>query len=200
MNFRQAPPYRESVVAAFHARRPHPSATATAIFRHGGSVGGTSTECRSRLLADGIWTPRGGWDSAPAYECGASVAVLVQCLGLVESPGDPRARRRASPATAPSPTKSAVGQVRGILAERVIVSTALDPFLPLRALVAYSGIGLRRLYDFLSDPVHPLPHYRVGGKILVRRSEFDAWIAHYRRTQGVDVGGTVNDVLQALNR
>jgi hypothetical protein len=175
----------------------HPEPSATPQPSHTARIGDFSP----RLLADGIWAPRGGWDGAPAYDCGASVAVLVHCLGLVESPGDPRARRRASTATAPSPTKpAAVGQVRGILAERVIVSTALDPFLTLRSLVAYSGIGLRRLYDFLSNPVHPLPHYRVGGKILVRRSEFDAWIAHYRRTQGVDVGGTVNDVLQALNR
>jgi hypothetical protein len=148
MNFRHPPLYGESVVAALRARLPHSPASATAIFRHGGSVGGTPTECRSRLLADGVWTPRGGWDGAAAYECGVSGAFLAQCLGLVESPGDPRARRRAistapqastSPAIAPGPVKSAVGQVRGILAEQVIVSTALDPFPTLRSLVAYSG-------------------------------------------------------------
>jgi excisionase family DNA binding protein len=92
-----------------------------------------------------------------------------------------------------------VRQIRGVLAERVIVSTLLDPFLTLRALAAYSGIGLRKLYDFLSDPAHPLPHYRVGGKILVRRSEFDAWIARYRQSGRADVDAIVDGVLRGLN-
>ena len=91
-------------------------------------------------------------------------------------------------------------QVRGVLVERVIVSTTLDPFLTLKALVAYSGIGLRRLYNLLSDPVHPLPHYRVGGKILVRRSEFDAWMAHYRQWGRADVDSIVDGVITDLGR
>jgi predicted DNA-binding transcriptional regulator AlpA len=81
----------------------------------------------------------------------------------------------------------------------MIVGTTLDPYLTLRALVAYSGIGLRRLYAFLSDPAHPLPHYRLGGKILVRRSEFDAWIARYRQCGRADVDTIVNGVIQRLN-
>ena len=71
-------------------------------------------------------------------------------------------------------------QVRGILAEQVMVSTALDPFLSLRALAGYSGLSVRKLRDCLADLTHPLPCYRVGGKILVRRGEFDGWIAAYR--------------------
>jgi hypothetical protein len=88
------------------------------------------------------------------------------------------------------------GQVRGVLAERVIVSTQLDPFLTLRALSAYSGLSVRKLRDFLDDVTHPLPHYRVGGKILVRRSEFDAWIAVYRRRGLVDVDQIVDEMLK----
>jgi hypothetical protein len=45
----------------------------------------------------------------------------------------------------------------------------------------------------------PLPHYRVGGKILVRRSEFDAWIAAYRRVGDTDVDRVVVEVLAELN-
>ena len=75
----------------------------------------------------------------------------------------------------------AIGQVRGVVAaERVIVSTTLDPFLSLKALAAYSGLGVRTLRAYLSDITHPLPCYRVGGKILIRRSEFDGWISKYR--------------------
>ena len=93
-----------------------------------------------------------------------------------------------------------VTQARGILAERVIVSTTLDPFLTLKALASYSGMSVRKLRDHLEAAIHPLPHYRVGGKILVRRSEFDAWMARHRQAHGADVAGIVNDVLQDLHR
>jgi hypothetical protein len=93
---------------------------------------------------------------------------------------------------------SAVGQVRGILADRVVVSTALDPFLSLRALASYACVSVRKLREHLDDPTHPLPHYRVGGKIVVRRSEFDAWMAAYRRVGQADVGGVVDSVMRAL--
>ena len=36
-----------------------------------------------------------------------------------------------------------LAQVRGVVAEWVVVSTALDPFLSLRALAAFSGLGVR---------------------------------------------------------
>jgi hypothetical protein len=95
---------------------------------------------------------------------------------------------------------TAVGQIRGVLAERVVISTALDPFLPLAALAAYSSLSVRKLRDYLDDPAHPLPCYRVGGKILVRRSEFDAWIAAYRSRGRADVAAIVNDVLRDLRQ
>lgn len=76
--------------------------------------------------------------------------------------------------------KQPVAQVRGVLAERVIISTPLDPFLSIRALAQYSSLGIRKIRDHLDDAVNPLPCYRVGGKIVVRRSEFDTWIQQYR--------------------
>ena len=55
-------------------------------------------------------------------------------------------------------------------------------YLPLADLAIYGGVSVRWLRERLTDPAHPLPHYRLGdgGKILVRRSEFDSWIATYR--------------------
>jgi len=38
----------------------------------------------------------------------------------------------------------------------------------------------------------------VGGKILVRRSEFDAWIAAYSQRGRADVDAIVTDVLKGL--
>lgn len=74
-----------------------------------------------------------------------------------------------------------VAQVRGVLAELVVVSTPLDPFLSLRALAGYSGLSVRTLRSFLDlPPDQALPCYRPRGKILVRRSEFDGWMEQYR--------------------
>jgi hypothetical protein len=35
---------------------------------------------------------------------------------------------------------------------------------------------------------HPLPHFKIGGKILVKRDDFDQWIAGHRIT------GPANDL------
>lgn len=84
------------------------------------------------------------------------------------------------------------------MAERVVVSTVLDPFLSLKALADYSGLSVRTLRGHLADPFHPLPCYRVGGKIVVRRSEFDAWIARFRQVGHPDVDRIVSEALQDL--
>jgi len=85
--------------------------------------------------------------------------------------------------------------------ERVVITTDLDPFLPLRALAGYAGLSVRTLRQYLDlPPDQALPCYRVGGKILVRRSEFDAWVSQYQsrgrpviahalRELGLDTGG-----------
>ena len=55
-----------------------------------------------------------------------------------------------------------------------------DPYLSLKALSGYCGLSVRRLRQLLElPPAEALPCYRLGGKILVRRSEFDAWMAQY---------------------
>jgi predicted DNA-binding transcriptional regulator AlpA len=96
------------------------------------------------------------------------------------------------------PSSHTVGQVRGVVADRVVVSAALDPFLSLRALAGYAGVSVRKLREHLSDTTHPLPHYRIGGKIVVRRSEFDAWIAAYRRVGHSGVNEIVDPVMRDL--
>jgi hypothetical protein len=66
-------------------------------------------------------------------------------------------------------------------AVRVVANVAgLDPYLPLKALKDYSGLSVRKLRQLLElPPAEALPCYRLGGKILVRRSEFDAWMGQY---------------------
>jgi hypothetical protein len=74
----------------------------------------------------------------------------------------------------------------------------MDPFLSLKALASYSGLSVRKLRQHLEDPAHPLPYYRIGGKILVRRSEYDAWAARYRQVGRAEVDRIVSDILKTL--
>ena len=78
------------------------------------------------------------------------------------------------------------------------VAQVEDAYLPLRALAAYSGLSIRTLRSYLVHPDRPLPYYRIGAKILVRRSEFDAWAAGFRVTVAATVDQTVRNVLADL--
>lgn len=64
--------------------------------------------------------------------------------------------------------------------EAVRINVDLDPFLSMNGLAAYSSLSRRTLQTLISDPLDPLPSYRVGSKILVRKSEFDTWMSRRR--------------------
>jgi len=69
---------------------------------------------------------------------------------------------------------------RGIV-ERLEVVVSIDPFLGLKALATYSGMSVRTLRSHLdAQPDAALPCYRVNGRVLVRRSEFDEWMRQFR--------------------
>ena len=73
---------------------------------------------------------------------------------------------------------------------------ARDAYYSLKRLTAYSGMSLRTLRTYLRDGIHPLPHFKVGGKILVKRSDFDEWITTFRQTRVSRVDVLVRDLTQ----
>ena len=73
-----------------------------------------------------------------------------------------------------------------------------DTYLSLRALAVYSGLSVRTLRGHLVHAAYPLPHYRIGGKILIRRSEYDAWAARFRANVAPVVDQVVDDVMRGL--
>ncbi len=73
-----------------------------------------------------------------------------------------------------------------------------DAYLPLKALAAYSGLSVRTLRNYLSCAPRPLPSYRVGGKVLVRRSEFNNWMKAFRRLDGDRVDTIVAEIAKGL--
>jgi len=74
-----------------------------------------------------------------------------------------------------------------------------DRYLSLQSLATYAGISVRTLRALLVRRHAPLPHYRIGGKILVRRSEFDQWAAEFRIVRPpLDLDVVVGDVMRGL--
>jgi hypothetical protein len=73
-----------------------------------------------------------------------------------------------------------------------------DEYLGLKQLSAYSGLCIRTLRSHLCSLGCALPHYRVGGKILVRRSEFDHWMLGFRKTDGATLNSIVDEILTNL--
>ena len=65
--------------------------------------------------------------------------------------------------------------------ERLVMSAQVDNYLGLEALASYSGLAERTLRAHIASPVHPLPHYRIGGRVLIRRSDYDQWATAHRR-------------------
>jgi excisionase family DNA binding protein len=81
-----------------------------------------------------------------------------------------------------------------------LMQVTLDPYLTLRALASYSGLSRRTLQRHLADLTEPIPHFKLGGKILVRRSEFDRWMERHRASETADVADLVNAVLGKVRR
>jgi hypothetical protein len=71
-------------------------------------------------------------------------------------------------------------------------------YLPLTALARYSGLSVRTLRTHLARRSHPLPCFRIGGKILVKRADFDMWAEQFRSTAADCVDAIVAETLRGL--
>jgi predicted DNA-binding transcriptional regulator AlpA len=57
------------------------------------------------------------------------------------------------------------------------------PFLSLPQLTAYSGLSRSTLKRHMAAARDALPCYRVGGRVLVRQGEFEAWMQSKRQSE-----------------
>ena len=69
---------------------------------------------------------------------------------------------------------------------------AADKLLDLRALSEYSCMSRDALRDHIRTL--GLPGYKVGGKIIVRKSEFDRWLQQFR-IKSLDVDAIAKKIL-----
>ena len=67
----------------------------------------------------------------------------------------------------------------------------------LKQVTQYVNLSDRTVRSWIHEHVDPLPAVRVRGKILVRRSELDAWLGRHRvrSLANVDLDAIVNGVL-----
>ncbi len=85
--------------------------------------------------------------------------------------------------------------MNNVHAQRVVSPGYLD----LRALAVYSSSSVRWLRDRINDTTAPLPYHRVGGKILIRKEDFDDWISRFRTTHAAtELETLVDDVMANL--
>ena len=71
-------------------------------------------------------------------------------------------------------------------------------WLSLRELTEYASVSERTLREWLHRSTDALPAVRVDGKILVRKSEFDAWLERHRiqPDASIDVDAIVDGLLK----
>lgn len=77
--------------------------------------------------------------------------------------------------------------------DQVVVSLSLDPYLSLRAAASYCGLSIRFLRGRIAEG--HFPHYRPGGKVLIRRSHLDSWLEQFKRVGAQDLDPMVNEIL-----
>jgi len=66
-------------------------------------------------------------------------------------------------------------------------------WLDLRAVQQYATISERTLRAWIHHLIEPLPAVRVGGKVLVKRSDFDTWLR--KHSKNADVSEIVEKIL-----
>jgi excisionase family DNA binding protein len=71
-------------------------------------------------------------------------------------------------------------------------------WLDLKALTQYVSVSRRTLTEWLLREENPLPAFRVGGKMYVRRVDFDRWMESHPVEGPVNLGKIVDDVMADL--
>jgi excisionase family DNA binding protein len=80
--------------------------------------------------------------------------------------------------------------------EHKVNPSSADRYLDLQKLSDYASVAIPTLREHLRRGT--LPHYKLRGKILVKRSEFDEWMRQFKVDQGDDLEDLVEETISAL--
>ena len=70
-----------------------------------------------------------------------------------------------------------------------------DNYLDLKELSEYSSMSVSALRGYINDSRDPIPSFTLKRKILIKKSEFEAWMERHRSDAG-KVDRIVDEVLR----
>ncbi len=75
-------------------------------------------------------------------------------------------------------------------------------WLGLRQVTQYANVSERTIRAWIHSPLDPLHAAKVRGKILVRKSDFDAYLERHKVTArgSVDLGGMVEEIVREVSK
>ncbi len=76
----------------------------------------------------------------------------------------------------------------------VLLYLAQDRYLDKREAASYTSLSIRNLEARLAE----IPHYRVGKKILFKKSELDHWMESHREGGSHDLDKIADDAVKTL--
>ena len=71
-----------------------------------------------------------------------------------------------------------------------------DIIYDLKGLSGYCSLKVPTLRDYIR--CGDLPYYKLKGKILIRKSEFDTWLEGYRVNKKQDLDNIIHEVMGSL--
>ena len=71
-----------------------------------------------------------------------------------------------------------------------------DQYFDLKGLASYSALKVPTLRDYIKSG--DLPCFKVKGKILIRKSEFDGWLEQYRLNRKQQINAIVDDIMSTI--
>ena len=74
--------------------------------------------------------------------------------------------------------------------------TLKDRMFDLKGLSVYSTLGVSTLREHIRKD--SLPCFKIGGKILIKLSEFNQWLEHYRLHKDRDISDLVDSVVKGI--
>lgn len=74
--------------------------------------------------------------------------------------------------------------------------TLQDQFFDLRGLSAYSSLAVPTLRSYIR--AGGLPHYRLRGKLIIKRSEFDTWMEQFRVSKALDLETIAEEAVRSV--
>lgn len=80
-----------------------------------------------------------------------------------------------------------------------LIPRAVDPGaiqaaedLGLQELAVFGGLSVKTLRAYLTDPERPLPHHRIGARVLVNKTDYRKWRAQFQ----VDEQGEITALVE----